>query len=580
MKGISKKNSVKIFLFCFETIFIAVVYIGAAKIGFFLAFFNSQVSPIWPPEGVGLSALLIRRNKAVLGVFLGALGANYLNNPHIQTALVIGIGNTLGAILNSKLLLRLTYSENPLSGSKTLFYFLAFCTITGSALSAFLGVSSLYYWDFVKGDVYWNVWVTWFSGEMQGFIVVAPFLITVFKAEYKKFQFKKVVEAFIVFSLILISGRIAFHSSTYPISFLPFPFLIYSSFRFRQIGATISILLLSGMAVYRTINGVGPFAIYFDGKISLNNSLIFLDIFIGAVTLMTYLITAVLAEREKAQKDSVENLQMIEKMKDATNKELERKVTERTLIIEKQKEELEKQIEMAETIQHSLLPKDIPDLGNVQIAYKYQPMMKIGGDFFDIKFNEKENSLGIFICDVSGHGVPAAFLAAMVKMSLSEWYENTKKVVKALEFIYENLKDKLGINFITASILDLDLKTGKLTLARAGHLPFVIIKSNGSVKTLTPKGRIILSFLDPECEEMNEYLEKGDLLVLYTDGLTEARNPETNVMFSEERFIRILSEQRNEDIRVLCDSILEIVTQFSGGFEILEDDLTLLILKF
>ncbi len=573
-------NKFKILTFFTESVIIAVIYIAAAKIGFFLAFFNSQVSPIWPPEGVALAALLVRKNRALPGIFLGALGANYLNNPHIPTALIIGIGNTLGALLNSTLFLQITYSENPLSGSRDLFKFLIFCTIPGSALSAFCGVSSLYYWDFVKPEVYWNVWITWFSGEMQGFIVVAPFLLSVLSMRFADYSPKKIVEGIGIFALILISGRIAFYSSNYPISFLPFPFLIYATFRFQQIGATASIVLLSGMAILRTINGAGPFAIYSNQTLSLNDSLIFLDIFIGAVTLMTYLISTVLTEREKAQNSALENLTMLEKLKDAVNKELEKKVIERTLIIENQKEELERQIEMAQTIQLSLLPRNIPDLHNIQIAYKYQPMMKIGGDFFDIKYSPNDDSLGIFICDVSGHGVPAAFLASMVKMSLSGWYENTKKVVEAINYIYENLKDKLGTNFITASALDLNLKTGKLTLARAGHLPFIIIKSNGSVKTLLPKGRIILSFLNPECEEMTDDLEKGDLLVLYTDGLTEARNPETGSMFSDERFMRILSEQRNEDISVLCDSIFEIVSQFSGGCEVLEDDLTLLILKF
>ncbi|NUM41661.1 MAG: SpoIIE family protein phosphatase, partial [Leptospiraceae bacterium] len=493
---------------------------------------------------------------------------------------IIGVGNTLGAFLNSFLFLKITNSENPLNNSKDLFKFLLFCTIPGSTLSAFSGVSSLLVWGFVAPETYWNVWITWFSGEMQGFIVVAPFLMSLLSIEFSKIRFKIFLEAIGIFLLVLIAARIAFHSLKYPISFLPFPFLIYATFRFKKIGATTSIVLLSGIAVYRTIKGMGPFAIYANDSLSLNDSLIFLNTFIAAITLMTYLISTVLTERERAQNNALENFTMLEKLKDAVNYELERKVYERTQIIERQKEELERQIEMAQSIQLSLLPKNIPILPEVKIAYKYQPMMKIGGDFFDIKYTPSKNSLGLFICDVSGHGVPAAFIASMVKMSLSNWYENTAKVTEAMDCIYENLQDKLGANFITASILDLNLTTGEMKLARAGHLPFIVIKSNGSVKTLLPKGRIILSFLNPECEEMTDYLEKGDLLILFTDGITEIRSPETGKMFSEERFMTILSEQRNEDISVLCDSIFEIVTQFSGGLEILEDDLTLLILKF
>ncbi|HON80359.1 MAG TPA: GAF domain-containing protein, partial [Spirochaetota bacterium] len=100
---------------------------------------------------------------------------------------------------------------------------------------------------------------------------------------------------------------------------------------------------------------------------------------------------------------------------------LEALVKERTEIIEEQKHELEHQIDLAGKIQTALLPRHIPEIEQMTIAFRYKPMMGIGGDFLDIKYSEPDNSIGFFICDVSGHGVAAALVASMVKMSLSTW---------------------------------------------------------------------------------------------------------------------------------------------------------------
>ena len=562
-----------------KTILIAIGYISGAKLGFFLAFLNSQVSPVWPPEGIAFTAIVLIGRKAIPGILIGATVANYLNNPHIPTAILIGIGNTLGVIINYYLLLLLVKSDRIFESISNLIKFLLFCTIPGSFVSAVIGVTSLLYFNFVSQSVYWNVLLTWGAGEMQGFIIVAPFLLTWSKLPDMRFPFYRYVELVALTILTLVSILLAFKEEV-PLAYLPFPFIVWAALRFKKYAATVVITFLSGIAVYKTVKGVGPFAIYLDGKISLNNSLILLDIYIAVATIIAYLAVTVMRERSNAQSSLVENLKTIERMKDIANQELEKKVLERTLIIEKQKSQLEKQIEMAGKIQDSLLPATIPDIGKLKIAIKYQPMMKLGGDFFDLRYSKSKDALGFFLCDVSGHGVPAALLAAMVKMSLTYWYEHLHKLTESFNFIYEAIFDKLGKNFITASLMHINLSNGKLRTARAGHFPVMIITKAGKVIRLKSNGKIIMALTKPDAEEVEYRLAAGDRIVIYTDGIIEAHGQNSFELFSEERMIKILRDLNQVDINIVVEKIFQSVVEYSGGIEFLDDDLTFVLMEY
>jgi len=562
-----------------KSLAIAFFYILGAKLGFFLAFLNSQVSPIWPPEGIAFTAIVLLGRKAIPGIFLGALIANYLNNPHIPTAILIGFGNTIGVILNAFLLNRFIGSAKIFESVTNLITFIFFCTLPGSLVSAFTGVTSLLIFGFVPIEVYWSVLLTWCAGEMQGFIIVAPLLLTWWDFPKLKIDFYQSVEIFIFCLFMLISSLLAFREQV-PLAYLPFPFIIWASLRFQKYGATLAIFFLSGIAVYRTIKGVGPFAVFFDGKISLNNSLILLDLYIAVATIISYVLVTVMRERSDAQLSVVENLRTIERMKDIANHELEKKVVERTVIIEKQKLELEKQIEMAGKIQDSLLPANVPDLDKLKIAVKFQPMMKLGGDFFDLRYSKSHNSFGFFLCDVSGHGVPAALLAAMVKMSLTYWYDHLHKLTETFQFIYESIYDKLGKNFITASLIHINLRNGKLTTARAGHFPVMIITKAGKVIRLNSHGKIIMALKKPDSEEVEYRLQPGDRIVVYTDGIIEAHGVNSYDLFSEEKMVKMLLDSNHIDIHILAEQIFQSVVEYSGGLKFLDDDLTFVIMEY
>ena len=241
---------------------------------------------------------------------------------------------------------------------------------------------------------------------------------------------------------------------------------------------------------------------------------------------------------------------------------------------------LEKEIRLARKIQEYLLPRTVPEAIGVEIGWKYIPMLDVGGDFFDLYFDEKLNQLGFFICDVSGHGVPAAFLASMVKMSLRNWGDYLKYPARNLEYIKSTLADKTAGNTITACMGYIDFENNRAGIARAGHPPAIRLRVDGRVEFIKPRGRIIteISYVDVRAEEQTLELEEGDLLIFYTDGITEASNRE-KVMLEEERFVNLLKKHRSENLDVFCEKIHEGVMEFCGG-EDLQDDFTLLAIRY
>ena len=205
------------------------------------------------------------------------------------------------------------------------------------------------------------------------------------------------------------------------------------------------------------------------------------------------------------------------------NESLEKKVEERTRTIQEQSQELEKQIMIAKKIQLSLLPEDVPKINGANLSFRYQPMMGVGGDFIDFDYKNGDDLL-LFICDVSGHGVPAAFLATMVKMSLQDCYELKLSPAESLKKIHRALQGKLSGHFLSAIYCHINLQDGIMTSANAGHLPILKVGLSGTYEFINSRGRIICEAFPTNSEEVTTKLEIGDKIILYTDGITEARS--------------------------------------------------------
>jgi serine phosphatase RsbU (regulator of sigma subunit) len=260
------------------------------------------------------------------------------------------------------------------------------------------------------------------------------------------------------------------------------------------------------------------------------------------------------------------------------NENLEQRVIDRTITIQAQSEELNRQIMMARRIQMSLLPVRLPDLQAVTLSFKYQPMMAVGGDFIDFYYNKREMML--FICDVSGHGVPAAFLSAMVKMSLPACYSAGRNTSLAMEKLHQSLQGKMGGHFISAVFCHIDLTTGTMTSSNAGHPSIILVRQRGEVEFVGSQGRIISEKFALNPITVTTALNKGDKIILYTDGITEARNHDL-IMFGEDNLVRLIKEHRLRQATELCEEIYRSIIAYIGTTSPeFEDDITLMVSEY
>ncbi|MBW7857421.1 MAG: SpoIIE family protein phosphatase [Leptonema sp. (in: Bacteria)] len=241
-----------------------------------------------------------------------------------------------------------------------------------------------------------------------------------------------------------------------------------------------------------------------------------------------------------------------------------------------QNHEFEMQLEIARNMQKSLLPVIPETIRSTQLHYIYRPMQLVGGDFVDVM--KRDDELGLFICDVSGHGIGASLLSSMVKMSLSTyWHDCITEPDELLRKMHKSLLDKFGDQYLTACAVSINQKTGLLRYARAGHEEPIIVRSNGQIEYLDSPGTILHSMLMMPIHTSELQLNKGDSLLLFTDGLSQAMNKRMQ-QFGDSRLVELLKYYHNESPVELCNRIKKSLDKFIANE--LQDDLALMIYKF
>jgi sigma-B regulation protein RsbU (phosphoserine phosphatase) len=181
-----------------------------------------------------------------------------------------------------------------------------------------------------------------------------------------------------------------------------------------------------------------------------------------------------------------------------------------------------RELETARRIQQSILPKEQPYVKGLRVASHYEPMTEVAGDLYDFVVT-KSGQLGVLVADVSGHGVPAAIIASMVKIGLATQGDDVRDPGVVLTQLNRALYGQFELAYVTATFLLLDPAQRRLTYASAGHPPSVVVRRSGAVARLD-RGGMVLGFM-PEMEYGTteiDGLAAGDRILLYTDGLTEA----------------------------------------------------------
>lgn len=246
-----------------------------------------------------------------------------------------------------------------------------------------------------------------------------------------------------------------------------------------------------------------------------------------------------------------------------------------------EKERLEKELDVAREVQKKILPLRLPEYKNLDISSVFIPAFEVGGDYYDF-FEISPEKLGFVIADVSGKGISAAFIMAEVKgifESLSKTITNPRDILISANQILKRALDRSS--FVSASYGIIDVKKELLTISRAGHCPAIIIR-NGKAEILKSSGiGLGLNFsehFDNTLDETEINLNEEDLIVLYTDGITEAKNTSMED-FGMNNFEKILIENSQLTPDEIANKVIREVTVFSQSHS-QYDDITLVILKW
>ena len=282
------------------SLLIAIVYFAAAELGLSLASVHENVTPVWPPTGIAIASLLIFGPRVLPGVFLGALAANLWTSIAIPSAIGIAVGNTLEAVLAWFLLQRSKRWRKSFDSVGDVMIFIVYAAVLATLVSATIGSLSVCFSDARQWQRFWSLWLTWWMGDGFGALIVAPLLLSWSKS--RKIDKQDIPEIASLFVLLLIVVLIVFAGwfpgpvKTYPLAYLCLPCLLWAALRFDQRIVTSAIVLMAGLAVWGAKHGYGPFV-----QPSANVTLLLLISFVGTSSLMTLVVAAVMAERQRAE---------------------------------------------------------------------------------------------------------------------------------------------------------------------------------------------------------------------------------------------------------------------------------------
>jgi PAS domain S-box-containing protein len=280
------------------------IYFAAGKLGLRLASVNASVSPIWPPTGIALAALLIFGYEFWPVILIGAFLVNITTTSTLLTSISIAFGNTLEALLGAYLVNRFAVGRQAMAHVASVFRFALLGGLTSTAVSATIGVMSLCLGHLAAWNQFSSAWLTWWLGDSAGALTWTPFLLLwITKSdEFRRWRWWLELAAFgacLLLASELVSGPYSpLSTGHYPVEFVLIPLLVWPAFRSGPRGTAAAILLISTATIWRTIHGFGAFV-----RANENESLLLLQTFTGVVSVTSLAVAAVVSERaEKEQR--------------------------------------------------------------------------------------------------------------------------------------------------------------------------------------------------------------------------------------------------------------------------------------
>jgi signal transduction histidine kinase len=291
---------------------VALGYFIAGKLGLMLASLNASASPVWPPAGIALAALLLLGYGVWPAILVGAFLVNITTAGNLATSFAIAAGNTLGAVVGAWLVNRFADGRNVFDRPQGVFKFALAATIS-AVVSPVFGVTSLALAGFAHWTNYGVIWLTWWLGDLTGDLVFTPLVLLWGVTSKQRWNRKEAIEAgillllLVLLSAVVFGGRLQISAKNYPVTFICGPVVIWMAFRFTQRDTATGLFILSVIAVWGTLHGFGPFV-----RETENQSLLGLQSWVAVLTITAMALSAGMAERRHIEEELQQQKSVVE----------------------------------------------------------------------------------------------------------------------------------------------------------------------------------------------------------------------------------------------------------------------------
>jgi sigma-B regulation protein RsbU (phosphoserine phosphatase) len=236
---------------------------------------------------------------------------------------------------------------------------------------------------------------------------------------------------------------------------------------------------------------------------------------------------------------------------------------------------IENELAIAREIQNSILPSSSPELKNLRITAAYRPMTAVAGDFYDF-IPIDQNRVGLLVADVSGHGVPAALIAAMIKVAMQSVVPCASDPGAVLRGLNRILSTQLHVQIVTAAYLWLDTETRKAMYSAAGHPPLLRWR-RGQLERIESNGLVFGVMPEPEYTVCDMPISPGDRFLLYTDGVIEPENSHGD-SFGDCKLEEVVRNNQSCPPAELVDQLLSEIRHWQPASTPQKDDITLIVI--
>jgi signal transduction histidine kinase len=292
---------------------VAVAYFVTARLGLEFALVHGQVTPVWPPTGIAVVAILLFGSRILPAIALAALAVNLPLGPNPAWAAVIATGNTL-APLAAASLLRATHFRFELDRLRDAASLILLGALVGMSVSATIGSLVLVLSGSVAADAFPQTWAVWWTGDAMGVLLVVPFLLS-FRSRRgeQPLPVRRQVELAALLVAVAAVTYLVFQN-TLRLEYIVFPLIMVAAFRFRLRGSAPAALIASGVAVWAAVNGSGPFA-----NETLLQKMITLQVFNVFVALVSLVLASYVETRDRAEQARLSNEAKSEFLRDAAH---------------------------------------------------------------------------------------------------------------------------------------------------------------------------------------------------------------------------------------------------------------------